>query len=532
MAANGRLETHHPVSMIYFTDEQIAEYTLSPYSCLNAITAMRGLLNFTIGIVAIGTSIGLCTCPAVATDGTAGRDTGKPNVLFIAVDDLNDWVGFLGGHPQAHTPNIDSLANEGAVFKYAYCPAPVCGPSRTALMYGISPHKSGSYGHQKVYDPKELIPTEQLPINLVFQNNGYYTAGCGKIFHYPEPRGWDEYERHIKGNGVPKVSPKIGNGIELRFGVLETDNDSDTSDGKLTDWAIEQLQRKHEKPFFIALGLRKPHLPWEAPKKYFEQYDLEKIKLPSVLQGDLDDVPNAGKIFASAMVGFSLTEDHKAIAGVDGAWQKLVRAYLATSSFADANVGRLLNALKAGPHLDNTIVLLWGDHGWHLGEKDHWRKMTLWERGTRTPLIIKMPGAAANSKKFETPVSLQDIFPTLVDLCDLEIEQKLDGESLKPLLENPSVVWDKHVLMSHGPGNFAIRKGQLRLIHYADGSEELYDIASDPSEFTNLAHDPKYADRGDKLRDHIPKSWRYIMGPRFEQFPDSFAKPTAPAQTE
>lgn len=473
--------------------------------------------------LATGLCMDMCLGSAFATDNAIK----KPNVLFIAVDDLNDWVGYLGGHRQASTPHIDALAKEGVAFMHAYCSAPVCGPSRTALMYGIYPHKSGSYGHHKVYEPKALIPQERVPLNLAFQNNGYYTAGCGKIFHgsYREARGWHEYRKGIPGIKVEKKMERLGKGIQLTFGIQETDNDSDTGDGRLTDWAIEQLQREHDKPFFIALGLMKPHLPWVAPRKYFEQHELENVEIPNVPEDDLDDLSDAGKVFARSMVGFAKMDDHKAISSVEGAWQKLVRAYLATSSFADANVGRLLDALKKSPYLENTIVVLWGDHGWHLGEKSHWRKMTLWERGTKTPFIIKLPGAKANGKRIEAPVSLQDIFPTLVDLCGLEVEQELDGNSLKPLLTNPSSTWDKAALMSHGPGNFAVRKGRWRLIHYADGSEELYDMKLDPAEFVNLANDPKHKDRCQELRKHLPKSWRYIMGPRFKKFSNSFAEP-------
>lgn len=452
------------------------------------------------------------------------QDVGRPNVLFIAVDDLNDWVGYLGGHPQGHTPNIDTLAKEGVAFTHAYCPAPVCGPSRTALMYGIFPHRSGSYGHDEIYNAGKIIPPDQLPLNLVFQNSGYYTAGCGKIFHYPEKRGWDEYRRQIRGVAA-KTKDNLGKGIQLGFGVLDTDNDSDTGDGKLADWAIEQLQRRHEKPFFVAIGLHKPHLPWDAPKKYFDRLDLKTIQLPKVQQDDLADLPEAGKLFARAKVGFSRVDDHQAIAGVDGAWEKLVRAYLATSTFADANVGRVLDALKESKYSNNTIVVLWGDHGWHLGEKQHWRKMSLWERGTRTPFIIKAPAAKANGKRIKVPVSLQDIFPTLVDLCELEVEQQLDGNSLVPLLMDSESDWDEPVLISHGPGNFAVRKGSWRLIHYADGSEELYNVETDPGEFSNLANHPAFEVTRKELQEHVPRNWRYVMGKRFKNFGSAFAKP-------
>jgi arylsulfatase A-like enzyme len=285
------------------------------------------------------------------------------------------------------------------------------------------------------------------------------------------------------------------------------------------------LQRRHKKPFFIALGLHKPHLPWDAPKKYFDRLDLKTIQLPKVPQHDLADLPEAGRLFARAKVGFSRVDDHQAITEVDGAWEKLVRAYLATSTFADANVGRILDALKASDYSANTIVVLWGDHGWHLGEKQHWRKMSLWEQGTRTPLIIKVPQATGNGTRIQAPVSLQDIFPTLIDLCGLEADQEIDGNSLKPLLVNPQTAWDKPVVISHGPGNFAVRKGAWRLIHYADGSEELYNVEADPGEFSNLAGNPEHHAKRLELQEHVPTDWRYVMGKRFKNFGSSFAKP-------
>ena len=479
---------------------------------------MKRISNFLCVLLVATGLVGVESIEAFA------NDLKSPNVLFIAVDDLNDWVGYLGGHPQGYTPNIDKLANEGVAFTHAYCPAPVCGPSRTALMYGIFPHRSGSYGHDEIYSAVNRIPKDQLPLNLVFQNSGYYTAGCGKIFHYPEKRGWDEYKRQI-GGVAAKTKDNLGKGIQLGFGILDTDNDSDTGDGRLTDWAIEQLQRRHEKPFFIALGLHKPHLPWDAPKKYFDRLDLETIKLPRVPQDDLADLPEAGRLFARAKVGFSRLDDHQAITEVDGAWEKLVRAYLATSTFADANVGRVLDALQASDYSANTIVVLWGDHGWHLGEKQHWRKMSLWERGTRTPLIIKVPQATGNGRRINAPVSLQDIFPTLIDLCKVEVDQEIDGNSLKPLLLSPQTEWDKPVVISHGPGNFAVRKGAWRLIHYADGSEELYNIEADPGEFSNLVGNPEHQAQRLELQEHVPTDWRYVIGKRFNNFGSSFAKP-------
>lgn len=472
-------------------------------------------------------SVGLaCLASAcrAAEQTQASAEQPRPNVLFIAVDDLNDWVGHLGGHPQSHTPNIDALAKRGYAFEYAYCPAPACGPSRTALMYGIAPHKSGSYGHHASYDPANLLDPARLPMNLVFQNNGYYTAGCGKIFHYNEPRGWDSYKRHFRGEARADSIEPPGPGIGLTTGLIQTDDDSATGEGMTADWAIDQLQREHDKPFFIAMGLFQPHLPWVSPQRYYDRHPLEEVKLPEVPADDLDDVPAAGRVFAHNLVGFRAWDDHPTVTAVDGAWRKLVRAYLASSSFSDANVGRLLDALAKSPHADNTIVVLWGDHGWHLGEKQAWRKMTLWERGTRTPLIIALPGEQ-KGRMIDKPVSLQDIYPTLVQLCGLEIEQSLDGDSLVPLMRDPDAGWDRPTIMSHGPGNFAVRHKQWRLIRYADGSEELYDIHADPQEHENLALQPRYDAMRDALRAHLPRTWKYQMGPRFKNFADSFAPP-------
>jgi len=452
--------------------------------------------------------------------------TAPPNVLFIAVDDLNDWVGYLGGHAQSKTPNIDALAQQGFAFKYAYCPAPACGPSRTALMYGVAPHKSGSYGHHSIYDPANLLDEKQLPMNLVFQDNGYYTAGCGKLFHYKEPRGWDVYQRGFGGKRPEKVEAP-GPGVRIRTGVIETNDDSETAEGKAADWTIAQLQQAGDKPFFIAMGLYLPHEPWVAPRKYFDRFPRDQVALPRVPEGDLSDVPKAGQVFARSLVGFRPWDDHAEITAVDDAWRELVRGYLAASSFSDANVGRVLNALAMSEHADNTIVVLWGDHGWHLGEKEAWRKMTLWERGTRTPLIIRLPGGHA-AKLIDEPVSLQDIYPTLVELCGLELDQSLDGDSLAPLMQAGAAKWDRPVVMSHGPGNFAVRYGRWRLIRYADGSEELYDIYDDPQEWENLAARPAYDATRAQLREHLPKTWKYVVGPRFKWFEDSFAEQPQP----
>ncbi|MGB0767023.1 MAG: sulfatase-like hydrolase/transferase, partial [Phycisphaeraceae bacterium] len=349
------------------------------------------------------------------------------------------------------------------------------------------------------------------------------------IFHggYREPRGWDAYQAGFGGKRADKVAPP-GEGIRIKTGVIDTDNDSETGEGRMADWAIAQLNRPHDKPFFIAMGLYQPHEPWVSPTRYYQQHPLDAVHLPDVPEDDLGDVPAAGRLFADEIVGFHHWNDHADISAVPGARRQLVRGYLASCTFSDSNVGRLLDALHKSPHADNTVVVLWGDHGFHLGEKNAWRKMTLWERGTRTPLIVMLPGQVKGTR-VDPPVSLLDIYPTLVALCGLQIDQPLDGVSLGPLLDDPDADWDRPVIMSHGPGNFAVRSGPWRLIRYTDGSEELYNIAQDPAEHHNLALDAKHDDTRRQLRGHLPKTWVYNVCPRFERFGGAFAKPPTSA---
>ena len=463
-----------------------------------------------------------CLCLSLISINVYAQDTEqkeRPNVLFLAVDDLNDWVGYLKGHPQSKTPNIDKLASESFAFTRAYCSAPLCGPSRTSLMYGIYPHRTGVYFHHKTYSPKKLISSDRVPLPLAFQKNGYHTLGNGKIYHgsYHDSRGWDTFVP-AKYKDNTKVTYLFGEDSgrplqDFRVGVSESDPDSNDLDGAIVNWAIDQLKVKHKKPFFMAVGLTKPHAPWIAPKKFYDQFDVDKIQFPETPEGDLDDIPAAGKFIAQTVYPFFKKNEHEIIKTKEDIWRKLVHAYLATSSYADYNVGRVLKALEESPYAKNTIVILWGDHGWHLGEKEHWRKMSLWEQGTRVPFIIKMPGMK-EGKLINSPVSLQDIYPTLVDLCKLDLTQELDGNSISPLLNKKDVAWDKPVLISYGPGNFAVRQEQWKLIRYADGSEEFYDISKDPKEYTNLSSNPKFQAQISKLQSSIPKTWKYIICPR------------------
>ncbi|MCC5930096.1 MAG: sulfatase [Cyclobacteriaceae bacterium] len=453
------------------------------------------------------------------------KDPGRLNVLFICIDDINNWVGYLGENHQARTPNIDQLAESSMVFLNAYCAAPVCGPSRTSLLYGIYPHKTGSYGHHEVYDPgniSKLANRETLP--ALFKREGYYTAGAGKIFHYES----DGFQTYYDAKNDPEPNPEhpdTYSSSSFKFGPVKPEQEKEIIDFRITEWAIEQLKQDFDVPFFISVGYKKPHLPWIAKESNFDTFNLDSIKLPPFYANDLDDIPNSGKVFARTIFGFNKLEkesDHEFITRQPELWERLVRAYMASIHHTDEMIGKLMEALNSSQYKDNTIIVLWGDHGWHLGEKEHWRKMTLWRKGTRTPLIIYAPSVTIEGSRYAYPVSLQDIYPTLVDLCGLNTEQELDGMSLLPVLGNPQTRQDRAVLISHGPGNFAICLDRWRYIQYYNGEEELYNIETDPHEFYNLAGKADYKNSLSEFRKLVPENYEMLLCPRFKSFYDDF----------
>ena len=321
---------------------------------------------------------------------------GKPNVLFIAIDDLNHWVGHLGRNEQALTPNIDRLAKRGVSFSRAYCAAPACNPSRAALMSGMRPSTTGVYHNP---DDWETVIPEDKTMGAFFKKNGYHVAGAGKIYHGGLGRAsdWDEMvlKRDLKyvtkAEGPEKETSING----LKFRQLSSGDES-MPDHHFVSWINQRIAKKHDKPFFLACGIFRPHLPWNVPEKYFDLHPLDDIKLPPFAYDDLEDVPISGKKMARP------GGDHAAVEE-SGKWKELVQAYLAAISFADAQVGRLMEALDKGPNAENTIVALWGDHGWHLGEKSHWRKFSLWEEGTRAPLIWVAPGVTRKGSILRNP---------------------------------------------------------------------------------------------------------------------------------
>ena len=269
------------------------------------------------------------------------------------------------------------------------------------------------------------------------------------------------------------------------------------ADTKITDWAVDFLAKEHDKPFFLAVGLFRPHLPWFAPKKYFDVYPLDEIRLPKVPEDDLDDIPPLGRRIAGG-------GDHRKVLATDN-WEKAVQGYLACITYTDGQIGRLLDALDKSPHKENTIIVLWSDHGWHLGEKQHWRKFALWEEATRVQFIVAAPGVTTADSECPRTVSLLDIYPTVADLCGLPLDADLEGRSLKGLLKDPAAVWDRPVVTTYGRNNHAVRNEQWRYIRYSDGTEELYDHDADPNEWTNVADHPENAAVKKRLAKWMPK---------------------------
>jgi arylsulfatase A-like enzyme len=473
----------------------------------------------TLGLHACGLLLRACTLlPALACvmASSHAAEPRRPNVFFIAVDDLNDWIGCLGGHPQAKTPNLDRLAAGGVLFKNAYCAAPSCNPSRTAVFSGLPPHRSGLY--QNLQKLREVMPEAEL-LPRYFSNQGYWSAGSGKLLHYViDPPSWDDYfPAKAKDDPFPRTFypkqrpvnlPRGGDWqyVETDWAALDVTDDEFGGDWLVTKWIGEQLGRAHDKPFFLACGIYRPHEPWFVPKKYFEPFPLETIQVgPGYKADDLDDVPPAGQKIARNRYFAHIQEQAQ--------WKQGVQAYLASIHFADAMLGRVLDALEKSPHRDNTIVVLWSDHGWHLGEKEHWQKYTGWRICDRVPLMIRVPQGAPGLREgtraesiCNRPVSLVDLYRTLTELCGLPDKADIAGHSLVPLLREPSAPWP-HAALTHldQPENYALSTERWRYIHYRTGDEELYDIEADPHEWTNLAGNPEHAAKLAEMRALAPK---------------------------
>jgi len=457
---------------------------------------IKRVLSFTLGF-------GLAACAMCHSSFAADQ---RPNVLFIAIDDQNDWIGHLGGHPLAQTPHLDRLAARGTTFLNAHVQSPLCNPSRTSLMLGLRPTTTGIYGLEPWF---RNLPEwkDRVTIAQHFAEHGYRTFGAGKIFHRGTGPEANEPGKGAKA-GAPSVefqhrgpSPGIGRRLDKKlipptpmgnhplmdWGVYPYP-ETDLGDYQVADWAITQLNAATgDQPFFIAAGFFLPHVPCYATQPWFDLYPDDNRVLPKVLEGDRGDTPRF-----SWYLHWELPEPRLKWLQENHQWRNLVRSYLACTSFVDAQIGRVITALEEAGLADNTLVVVWGDHGYHLGEKGISGKNTLWERSTRVPLIFAGPGVEAG-QRCASPAELLDVYPTLIELCGLTSRSDLEGLSLAPQLKNAATARERPAITSHNQGNHGIRSERWRYIRYADGSEELYDMHGDPNEWTNLAGNSEHA---------------------------------------
>lgn len=432
----------------------------------------------------------------------------KPNILLIAVDDLNDWIGCMGGHPQAKTPNMDRLAERGVLFTNAHCQSPVCNPSRASLMTGLYPSTTGIYFLSPDLE-ESPVATKSTLMPQRFQDEGYYVTGAGKLFHGNQNQKYlPNYAGNFGGVG-PSPEKKLTTfpGHVLWDWGAFPERDEQMPDHKIASWSIEQLKKKHDKPLFLATGFFRPHVPQFAPQKWFDLYPLDTLELPKTIADDLGDIPQYG-IDITRLKHVAPT--HEWVTENDE-WKPLVQSYLACVSFVDAQVGRVLDALEESEYADNTYVVLFTDHGFHLGEKERYAKRSLWEDGTRTPMIIVGPGIV-KGKKCTKPVQLLDIYPTLLALTGQEADPLHEGHSLVPLLKDPDAPWPHMARTSFGPGNYAIVSERYRFIQYNDGTEEFYDHADDPHEWNNIIGDSAMAAEIKMHRSFLPKETYRILG--------------------
>jgi len=430
-------------------------------------------------------------------------------VLFIAIDDLNDWVGCLQGHPQVSTPYIDSLAARGTLFTNAHAQAPLCNPSRTSLMTGLRPSTTGIYGlapwFREVDEWKDWVSLPQH-----FRMHGYRTYSAGKIYHGGYGRKQSDAEFDVLGPGASvgaRPAQKIvgwtpgGNHPLMDWGSFPH-RDEDKGDWQVASWAVEQLRESPRQPFFLSVGFFLPHVPCYATQQWFDLYPEDQLQLPPILDTDRDDTP-----LFSWYLHWDLPEPRLKWLREARQLSPLVRAYLASISFVDSQVGRVLQALQASGLAENTIVVLWSDHGYHLGEKGISGKNSLWERSTHVPLIFAGPGIGRGAR-CQQPVELLDLYPTLSELCGLPERPGLEGHSLLPQLQQPDTPRPWPAITTHNHDNHSIRSQHWRLIQYADGSRELYQLKTDPHEWNNLAEKPAYQQVMEELLTFLPATNR------------------------
>lgn len=438
----------------------------------------RTLLSAAAAAAAAAT-LGCDNSPKRKSSGSEPRD--QPNILMLCVDDLRDWVGYNSTHPGVYTPNIDQLRAQSYSFNRAYCSVPVCIASRGSALWGLKPDTAKLDG---VDDTKAYIDlmksTENQPLPYWFSQAGYETISTGKVFHWAggTKKFWDIYKPY-------RDSPvSFGeHGTLFDYGVL--DSGEVHQDQVSANFAVEQLSTTRSKPWFMSIGLYQPHVPWRLPQWAFDLHPLDKVTLPEVREDDLDDIPPSGVALANEPAGSMNGTPFKQhdLVVKSGLWREHVQAYLAACSHSDAMVGQIIDALDSSQYANNTAVVLWSDHGYHLGEKLHWRKMALWEQATRVPFLIRAPGVFEAGGGFDQPVSLLDLAPTLTDIAGIPRPAQFEGESLVGI--TPQAAKQRPADMQWGDA-ISTRVGNWRWTRYAAGGEELYDLSTDPAEHHNL----------------------------------------------
>lgn len=406
-----------------------------------------------------------------------------PNVLMISVDDVNDWIGVLGGYEgTVYTPNLDRLMSRGALFDNAIVPSVECNPSRTSIMTGLHPSTTMVLANGTHY--LDVMPST-VSVPGFFRQHGYYTAGAGKLFHQAksgDPFAWDDYAAYGK-KYIVKSHDEVAHLDARYFGPVDADI-TEFHDGRTSNAGVEFLQNHDGSEFFLGLGFVRPHLPWIAPREYFDLYPIDEVVVPEHFPNDLDDVSD----FALDKV---IQQGFDQQIADEGYARLFVQAYLANISFVDDMIGRVMAALDESPYARNTIVTLWSDHGFHMGEKNHWNKKSLWEETTRVPFAIVAPQVTSPGQTIETVVGLVNLFPTLTDLAGLPTPESIDGHSFAPLLSGIIPAEGGTALVMHTLGN-VVRTDDWSLIVYVDGSQELYDMHADRGQHTNLAGRPQY----------------------------------------
>lgn len=461
------------------------------------VSARCRLISVVLTLVVLGSVPAACSTAAAR----------PPNVVMICIDDLNDWTGFLGGHPQVLTPHMDALAARARVFTNAHCVVPVCSCSRVSVMSGVGPATHGSYEIGPRYE--QLPALADVPtLQGWFRQHGYVTMAGGKVLHHNfGGRLKSDIDVDLGRERSPRPRQPMNRPASWSgawdWGVYPT-GAADTADGQMADERLARkaatlLRQDYDQPFFLTVGFFRPHVPLFVPQRWFDLYDAATLQLPDNPLSDLDDLPPN---FLS-INEYALAPTHQQVRQ-DGKQRSLTHAYLASISFADHCVGLVLDALNRSAHADNTLIVLWSDHGFHLGEKQHWAKRTLWAESTRVPLLIAGPQISPGS--CGQPVSLLDVYPTLTACCQLPPSPHAEGVSLLPQLNDPQTPRRRPAITSSYFGNHAVRSEHWRLIRYEDGRQELYDHRTDPHEFRNLADDPAHQSVIDELADSLPRN--------------------------